>query len=1120
MPAWIDLVKIDEALVDKDVEGADCARNCATLCLGHGACGACGKRRHSRPAVPLAAQRFQSAASAGGRRIPAMQPVDRSAPARFYCQNPNQSGDTTGVGMALAIFPDMNLLFFASVNAPGQAAAFLTYYQDMGAVPKRVLLLVGDTEVVPQPKPTDKEQKEEKERKRKALADIAQQRKGLNAQVAEWRRQETPLLTALGFADYPPSPTTLATIAKNETPDGANAKLLIELRANRRKAARSLDQLALQEAAENPGNETVAANKVDESLKDFTIESVKGEVVVEKAASQDEKDEKDEKDGKTPVQADDGAAEDGAVEDGAAQDVVVSEAPPALDWKDIALADMSIDMLVRLLRWAGWPVLPLYAPSILIPSRLNVDKVPKWLCVDPSTALDTIDSEIADLDQEFHDAEVTLAVLPGWLDEKALSPDPLVPRLAQEIGREELERIRAMLRKAPGRIAEQREALRQPELLSALHAGTERSGVRLPELLGQLRVAQVYKLFCYESPDKKRQLLVLARTERDLKQAHAALELPADGTWVDLREKARIKAPVEKSRNRFNAARELLLLKLSRRDEKAKRFARIDSVPADVMSKVSKLAGHVLPWNYFEELAGNQLYQGLTALAIRLRDAQITVPADKASGFQTLMRIPDHQYYPIGDTSRHILAVLQRQGARELTRRIAERLAPGCEIVQPALQAHFKKFVTDMTEKAGIKRLVFVLIWVRGVNGAEMGKLAAGLKAGFQATIGDGSLRALDSLKRNPHHVMTAQLCTQLQVLFDNFNQGGAVIPSPDPKRYFVPIPIGDPVYIDQYDHASELVFGEDADNMINLWNRENLPGLKTAIGGPHWRYRQVAMMRELFMDGRFDLMQIGIRSGAIEQGMYQLVPSIYIEEHMCSTGDRMASLTREGPGRAVLDQALRKIQDRIAGDIASASAEPKDVSAKSAKAKSGDAPSLSLEEEADVRAQKLVVAKGELAALLAFREACDSVLVGKDPEAVQNWIAAHSMYETLVGECVVPEQLLEGIGNALGDKEPAASSAVPPEPDPACGGFPLFFRLVTNHLVGLNQARTRENLATFRARLLRKLAPTAEELPAPDDEQQRVERGALQFSELALLREYVKIICDKYDTVRATVHK
>ena len=62
----------------------------------------------------------------------------------FYCQNPNQSGDTFGVGVALALFPKMCLMFFGSSRAREVVKGFLVYYYDMIENPKRLFLVIGD----------------------------------------------------------------------------------------------------------------------------------------------------------------------------------------------------------------------------------------------------------------------------------------------------------------------------------------------------------------------------------------------------------------------------------------------------------------------------------------------------------------------------------------------------------------------------------------------------------------------------------------------------------------------------------------------------------------------------------------------------------------------------------------------------------------------------------------------------------------------------------------------------------------------------------------------------------------------------------------------------------------
>ncbi len=62
----------------------------------------------------------------------------------FYCQNPEQSGDTTGVGVALLLFPERSLLFDISANEVAKAEGYLSFYHGLGIPPSRIVLAIGD----------------------------------------------------------------------------------------------------------------------------------------------------------------------------------------------------------------------------------------------------------------------------------------------------------------------------------------------------------------------------------------------------------------------------------------------------------------------------------------------------------------------------------------------------------------------------------------------------------------------------------------------------------------------------------------------------------------------------------------------------------------------------------------------------------------------------------------------------------------------------------------------------------------------------------------------------------------------------------------------------------------
>ncbi len=178
-----------------------------------------------------------------------------------------------------------------------------------------------------------------------------------------------------------------------------------------------------------------------------------------------------------------------------------------------------------------------------------------------------------------------------------------------------------------------------------------------------------------------------------------------------------------------------------------------------------------------------------------------------------------------------------------------------------------------------------LLIWIRGLNGTESKSI---LESGIgPSSVCDGIQTKLDGYKRNPHHVMTAQLYETLKLsakLINNRQEFSKV----NSKRWLIPVPIGDCVKLDWYDikapDSKNLYEGKKDTNLIQFFSQVD------AFKGD--RVSQMYFIHQLTKC--IDTIQIGIRSGAMEQGMYMGVPTIYLEEKDSPSGERMASLATD----------------------------------------------------------------------------------------------------------------------------------------------------------------------------------------------------------------------------------
>jgi hypothetical protein len=185
-----------------------------------------------------------------------------------------------------------------------------------------------------------------------------------------------------------------------------------------------------------------------------------------------------------------------------------------------------------------------------------------------------------------------------------------------------------------------------------------------------------------------------------------------------------------------------------------------------------------------------------------------------------------------------------------------------------------------------------LLLWVRSLSNAERGELEGGLSTKDRQTLRtrrdqgksvDDLFSSLNTNKRNPHHLMTPQLFETVRYVAGRMN--------------FAVIPIGDELFFDEYLAASTktraTVYQRGGDdNLIGFWSRD------AWFGGPERRIRQLFLLWHLFRrlsTWNIPLVQLGLRSGEMEKAAYLGVPTIYIEESVSETGGRMLPVTVGG---------------------------------------------------------------------------------------------------------------------------------------------------------------------------------------------------------------------------------
>ncbi|OJT17562.1 hypothetical protein BO221_44115 [Archangium sp. Cb G35] len=295
----------------------------------------------------------------------------------------------------------------------------------------------------------------------------------------------------------------------------------------------------------------------------------------------------------------------------------------------------------------------------------------------------------------------------------------------------------------------------------------------------------------------------------------------------------------------------------------------------DARTRYGQRVSTVVLWDGLMEMSGNQMYIAVNNPGMRLTRQSTTERA-----FREVLG--GLNLTTIGQTTRHIQAEIERSGPDVVARKVRD-------VARLGMQRHgeIAGFVNRFADKLALasksrggKRGTVVLIWSRGLNGDEMKRLK---QAGIQpAQVTEANWKKIDAAKRNPHHVMTAQLYESICLAVRRAGQDQA-------GRPLIPVVIGDELRVDWYEQdpgraQDNLWQGEQDDNLIHFFKR-----LSCFAGD---RHSQMAFLLALLSE--FDVIQIGIRSGGLEAGMYMGIPTIYLEEKDCkSGGERMASVSQ-----------------------------------------------------------------------------------------------------------------------------------------------------------------------------------------------------------------------------------
>jgi peptidase C80-like protein len=388
-----------------------------------------------------------------------------------------------------------------------------------------------------------------------------------------------------------------------------------------------------------------------------------------------------------------------------------------------------------------------------------------------------------------------------------------------------------------------------------------------------------------------------------------------------------------------------------------------------------------------------------------------------------------------------------------------------------------------------------ILLWVRGLSATERKtlterlspeqrrELAALKEAGKSA---DQFFWTLNALKRNPHHLMTPQLFETIHYVAERMG--------------FHVIPIGDELSFSEYaavSRGSEKPGShqpkDDNTNLIEFWKGGDN---EDSFGGDDRRLRQLRLLAHLFRgftDKNVPMVQIGLRSGEMEKAAYLGTPTIYFEETGSETGARMLPVT-------------------VGGSFAK-QGEPSDTQEWWTRAnalldlRSGLVASTRALNEARQLAESMKEGTGKAFKTKLAAELADRVFAQKleleTLRGARDRFAAEQL-DTFLHAVTDRSALQDPAGEAAGEDAGENSQE-------ALQGYPLFFRVLTRHLVGLHAAESAAEVDEVKAWL----KSTFEKNAPESNPGKHVLAGTLREEEIDLLFNILGVVQQQFDTYK-----
>lgn len=282
-------------------------------------------------------------------------------------------------------------------------------------------------------------------------------------------------------------------------------------------------------------------------------------------------------------------------------------------------------------------------------------------------------------------------------------------------------------------------------------------------------------------------------------------------------------------------------------------------------------------WSNVEDLTwrgGNQLYS----------DASEPNNIPKGIGLSVAAKLiqphPDLRIITIGKSHMHLSKLLESVGGYKFaaatkfvgtpflgsgTNALTVRQIKG-EVDKWAARIKDQHRIKDPASRATIKLL---LVWIRGLNPSERSGVAT-LKKQSKWSADESLFQiapfnhlTVHEAKKNPHHVMNVQIFKQLTEICNAISGKFTRV---------IPIAIGDPLFNNMYDPTSGAYIDKsNLDHLIEYWERA-----PQVLKGAASMLKQRTFLLSLWK--KFEIVQIGVRSGMLEFLAYNGLPTVYLE--------------------------------------------------------------------------------------------------------------------------------------------------------------------------------------------------------------------------------------------------